>query len=229
MVTLLKRHEIQVLLNAGHSQAEVACLAKVSERSVRRIAAEAAVEHVDDYRERVQRRIGRPSKVDRFRPLVEQRRQQKLERPRPLRTPPERLAGSGERAELHLLLHRRVPRRVVAAESGRRRAPRRRLREPAQSPMSGSAAAQTQSGQHPPPLARAAAACRDPRLVMPGVSGRAGHRGDRSPPTHARAACGQTGAVPVPEDDRGVRAHPPDRRGIQPADGNVTAFAVADG
>ena len=127
MVTLLKRHEIQVLLNAGHSQAEVACLAKVSERSVRRIAAEAAVEHVDDHRERVQRRIGRPSKVDRFRPLVEQRRQQKLERPRPLRTPPERLAGSGERAELHLLLHRRVPRRVVAAESGRRRAPRRRL------------------------------------------------------------------------------------------------------
>ena len=166
MVTLLKRHEIQVLLNAGHSQAEVACLAKVSERSVRRIAAEAAVEQVDDHRERVQRRIGRPSKVDRFRPLVEQllqetdedraplksveilrrarldgydggktalyevpeqRRQQKLERPRPLRTPPERLAGSGERTELHLLLHRRVPRRVVAAESGRRRAPRRRL------------------------------------------------------------------------------------------------------
>ena len=72
MITLLKRHEIQVLLNAGHTQAEVASLAKVSERSVRRIAAEAAVEHVDDRQERVERRIGRPRKVDRFRPLVEQ-------------------------------------------------------------------------------------------------------------------------------------------------------------
>ena len=66
MITLLKRHEIQVLLNAGHTQAEVASLAKVSERSVRRIAAEAAVEHVDDRQERVERRIGRPRKVDRF-------------------------------------------------------------------------------------------------------------------------------------------------------------------
>ena len=72
MITLLKRHEIQVLLNAGHSQAEVAHLAKVSERSVRRIADEQAVEHVDDHRERAERRIGRPRKVDRFRPLVEQ-------------------------------------------------------------------------------------------------------------------------------------------------------------
>ncbi len=72
MITLLKRHEIQVLLNAGHTQAEVASVAKVSERSVRRIAAEAAVEHVDDRQERVERRIGRPRQVDRFRPLVEQ-------------------------------------------------------------------------------------------------------------------------------------------------------------
>ena len=72
MITLLKRHEIQGLLNAGHSQAEVAHLAKVSERSVRRIADEQAVEHVDDHRERAERRIGRPRKVDRFRPLVEQ-------------------------------------------------------------------------------------------------------------------------------------------------------------
>jgi len=57
MITLLKRHEIQVLLNVGHTQAEVASLAKVSERSVRRIAAEAAVQHVDDRQERVERRI----------------------------------------------------------------------------------------------------------------------------------------------------------------------------
>ena len=64
--SLLKRHEIQVLLNAGHSQAEVACLAKVSERSVRRIAAEAAVEHLDDRQERVERGIGGPTNVQRF-------------------------------------------------------------------------------------------------------------------------------------------------------------------
>ncbi len=72
MIILLKRHETQVLLNPGHTQAEVACLAKVSERSVRRIAAETAVEHVDDRQERVQRRIGRPRKAERFPPLVEQ-------------------------------------------------------------------------------------------------------------------------------------------------------------
>ena len=72
MLTLLKRHEIQVLLDAGHTQAEVARLAKVSERSVRRIAGEPAVEHVDDERERAKRRIGRPSKVARCRPLVEE-------------------------------------------------------------------------------------------------------------------------------------------------------------
>ncbi len=60
MITLLKRHEIRVLLNAGDTQAEVACLAKFSERGVRRIAAEAAVAHVDDRQVRVERRVGRP-------------------------------------------------------------------------------------------------------------------------------------------------------------------------
>ena len=86
MITLLKRHEIQVLLNAGHTQAEVASLAKVSERSVRRIAAEAAVEHVDDRQERVERRIGRPRKVDRFRRLVEQLLKETDEDRAPLRS-----------------------------------------------------------------------------------------------------------------------------------------------
>ena len=61
MVTLLKRHEVQVLLNGGNGQAEVARLAKVSERSVRRIAAEPAAEHVDDDREQAERHIGRPT------------------------------------------------------------------------------------------------------------------------------------------------------------------------
>ena len=72
MLTLLKRHEVQTLLAAGHDQIEVAVIAGVSVRSVRRIAAEPAVEHVDDSQERVQRRIGRPSKVEPFRALVQE-------------------------------------------------------------------------------------------------------------------------------------------------------------
>ena len=67
MLTLLKRHQVQTMLAAGHDQVEVADLAGVSVRSVRRIAAEPAVEHVDDRQERTQRGIGRPSKVAPFR------------------------------------------------------------------------------------------------------------------------------------------------------------------
>ena len=48
MLTLLKRHQVQTLLAAGHDQIKVADLAGVSVRSVRRIAGEPAVEHVDD-------------------------------------------------------------------------------------------------------------------------------------------------------------------------------------
>ncbi|MDE0027024.1 MAG: hypothetical protein OXP69_21640 [Spirochaetaceae bacterium] len=72
MLTLLKRHQVQTLLAAGHGQVEVALLAGVSVRSVRRIAAERAVEHVDDRQERDQRGIGRPSKVAAFRALVQE-------------------------------------------------------------------------------------------------------------------------------------------------------------
>ena len=73
MLTLLKRHnQVQTLLNAGHEQVEVARIAGVSERTVRRIAGEPAIEHVDDRQERKERRIGRPSKVEAFRPLVQE-------------------------------------------------------------------------------------------------------------------------------------------------------------
>ena len=72
MLTLLKRHQVQTLLAAGHDQIEVADLAGVSVRSVRRVAAEPAVEHVDDRKERTQRGIGRPSKVAPFRTLVQE-------------------------------------------------------------------------------------------------------------------------------------------------------------
>ena len=70
MLPLLKRHQIQVLLEAGHRQHEVAELAKVSVRTVKRIATEAEVEHVDDGAERRLRAIGRPSKVAGYRQFV---------------------------------------------------------------------------------------------------------------------------------------------------------------
>src|SRR5215472_9436429 len=73
MLPLLKRHEIQVLRRAGHSQAEVAKLAGVSTREVRRIDEEARVTHADDAGERKRRRIGRPSKAEPYRGLVTER------------------------------------------------------------------------------------------------------------------------------------------------------------
>ena len=67
---MLKRHEIEILLKAGHPKTEVARLAGVSARSVHRIAEESPVVHVNDSAERAQRRIGRPSKVEDFRKFV---------------------------------------------------------------------------------------------------------------------------------------------------------------
>jgi DNA invertase Pin-like site-specific DNA recombinase len=49
MLSMLKRHEVEILLKAGHGKAEVARLAGVSLCSVKRIAQEGPVVHVDDY------------------------------------------------------------------------------------------------------------------------------------------------------------------------------------
>jgi transposase len=70
MLGMLKRHEVEILLKAGHPKTEVAHLTGVSLRSVKRIAGEAPVVHVDDAAEREKRRIGRPSLVKDFRKLV---------------------------------------------------------------------------------------------------------------------------------------------------------------
>jgi transposase len=67
---MLKRHEVEILLKAGHPKAEVARLAGVSLCSVKRIAEEVPVVHVDDAAEREKRRIGRPSMVEDFRKPV---------------------------------------------------------------------------------------------------------------------------------------------------------------
>jgi hypothetical protein len=70
MIGMLKRHEIEILLKAGHSQPEVARLSGVGLRSVRRIAREPSVVDVDDVAERAKRRIGRPNVVENFREQV---------------------------------------------------------------------------------------------------------------------------------------------------------------
>lgn len=61
MLSLLDRHKIKVLLEAGHSPADVAERAKTSLTTVRRVATEEAVSHVDDGRAAKERGIGRPS------------------------------------------------------------------------------------------------------------------------------------------------------------------------
>ena len=69
---MLKRHEVEILLKAGHGKAEVARLTGVSLCSVKRIAQEGPVVHVDDAAERAQRQVGRPSTGANFRkPILE--------------------------------------------------------------------------------------------------------------------------------------------------------------
>src|SRR4029077_11579597 len=70
MLGMLKRHEVEILLKAGHSKTEVARLAGVSLCSVKRIAQESPVVHVDDAAERSQRQIGRASTGANFRKQV---------------------------------------------------------------------------------------------------------------------------------------------------------------
>ncbi len=67
---MLKRHEVEILLKTGHRKTEVARLTGVSLCSVKRIAQEGPVVHVDDAAERAQRQVGRPSTVGNFRKPV---------------------------------------------------------------------------------------------------------------------------------------------------------------
>ena len=67
---MLKRHEVEILLRAGHRKTEVARLTGVSLCSVKRIAQEGPVVHVDEAAERAKRQIGRPSAVANFRKQV---------------------------------------------------------------------------------------------------------------------------------------------------------------
>lgn len=66
-----KRHAVQVLRDNGLTQRAVSESQGVSERTVRRIEGEARVDDFDDATERARRGIGRPSKVERYRPQVD--------------------------------------------------------------------------------------------------------------------------------------------------------------
>jgi hypothetical protein len=70
MLPLLKRHEIQVLLRAGHAQKDVAERTGTSSDTVARVKREDDVVSVDDAAEHRHRRIGRPSKATPFAPRV---------------------------------------------------------------------------------------------------------------------------------------------------------------
>lgn len=70
MLSMLKRHSVQLLRRAGHTQAEIARLTGGSERAIRRIQDEPPVEGIDDDAARQARSIGRPPKAEAFRALV---------------------------------------------------------------------------------------------------------------------------------------------------------------
>ena len=63
---MLKRHEIEILIKAGHPKTEVPRLAGVSARSIHRIAEENPVVDVNDSAERALRHRGPSSFVQRF-------------------------------------------------------------------------------------------------------------------------------------------------------------------
>ena len=66
-----KRHAVRVLRDAGLTQREVRGSQGVSERTVRRIEREERVTDFNDAAERARRQIGRPSKVEPYRPQLE--------------------------------------------------------------------------------------------------------------------------------------------------------------
>jgi hypothetical protein len=70
MLGMLKRHEFEILLKAGHAKTEVARWSGVSLRSVQCIAEESPEGQVDDAKEGAKRQIGRPSTVANFRKQV---------------------------------------------------------------------------------------------------------------------------------------------------------------
>ena len=72
MHDMVTRNRVQILRSAGHGIDDVARRTGVSRRSVKRIAKEAPVTTFDDAAERRQRKVGRPSVVEQWRPAIEE-------------------------------------------------------------------------------------------------------------------------------------------------------------
>ena len=70
LVPLLKRYQVQVLVEAGCTEAEVGEAPGLSVRGVPRIAAEPTGDRVDNRMERLRRGIGRPSLAEPVRAFV---------------------------------------------------------------------------------------------------------------------------------------------------------------
>lgn len=71
MINQLTRYGVQILLKAGHTEADAARLMTVSLRTVRRVAREPDVQRIDDEAERSRRRIGRPSVAQPFATFIQ--------------------------------------------------------------------------------------------------------------------------------------------------------------
>jgi hypothetical protein len=72
MLNALKRYEIQLLVAVGHTHAEVARLAGVNERTVRRVLQEPPVMITASVLEDRSRTVGRPSVVEPYRAFVQE-------------------------------------------------------------------------------------------------------------------------------------------------------------
>src|SRR5512134_4072008 len=72
MISMLKRYAIQILRQAGHTQAEVAVFTGVSEREVRRVEREPEVQEMEDSAIRREKGVGRPSKAEPYRTQVKE-------------------------------------------------------------------------------------------------------------------------------------------------------------
>jgi len=78
---MIKRHEVQVLLDAGFSDRQVAKKTGISKRSVTRIAQEPAVEGIDEAEVAAERRIGQPSVAGELRAAAEEILEEEWELP----------------------------------------------------------------------------------------------------------------------------------------------------
>jgi hypothetical protein len=129
-----QRKEVKILLRS-HGPRAVARMTGISLSSVKRIAKEAEVFHLDDAAERKRRGIGRPSKVQRFRLSIAQilmqdpdiRSMEILRRVRMMGYP------GGKSALYALVATLRAEQRARARDESERHAPTPATRAPTQS------------------------------------------------------------------------------------------------